>query len=76
MDTMKENYAELWAAKRKEFDAKAERLSAEMRMKYNDAFDNFGAEASAGLDWTKASWNELMAKVDQKWQEFAIDLKD
>jgi hypothetical protein len=76
MDSMKENYVELWAAKRKEFDAKAERLSAEKRMEYNNAFDDFGAEVSAAADWTTAGWNELMAKADKKWQEFAIDMQD
>jgi len=76
MDTLTENYQELWNAKRKEYDAKADRLSAERRMEYNNAFDNFSEEVSAAGDWTEAAWHEFTAKVDKKWQEMAIDLQD
>lgn len=76
MDTTTENYTELWEAKRKEYDAKADRLSAERRMEYNDAFDNLSEELDAAADWTEAGFSEFMAKADQKWQKFAIDTKD
>lgn len=76
MDTLRENYQELWNARRKERDAQAERLSAERRLEYNDAFDNLYEEMDAVGDWTEESFNELMAKADKKWQEFAIDLEN
>lgn len=75
-DSKAENYTELWAATRREYDAKAERLSAERRMEYNNAFDDFSAEVAAAKDWTAAGWDEFKAKVDRKWQEFAIDMQD
>lgn len=71
-----ENYTELWAAKRAEYDAKADKLDAEARMEYNDMFDNFGNEVAAAADWTEATWNELLAKADQAWQKFALRLND
>lgn len=76
MDTKHEDYQELWTAKRREYDAKAERLDAEARLKYNDAFENFGEEVSAAGDWTEASFKELTAKADRKWQELSVDVKD
>lgn len=76
MDSKAENYAEMWEAALREYNAKAERLSAEKRMEYNDAFENFSTEIAAATDWTAATWDEFMAKVDRKWQEFAIDLQD
>jgi len=76
MDSMQENYAEKWHAMRREYDAKADRLSAEKRMEYTDAFDNFGAEVSAVADWSAASWEEMTAKIDRKWQDMAIDRQD
>jgi hypothetical protein len=72
-DSKKENYFELWVAIRNEKDARAEKFSAEQRIKYNDMFDNFTEEVSAMSDWTEASWNEFTAKVDKQWQEFAIN---
>lgn len=72
-DSKKENYSELWAAIRTERDSKAEKLSAEQRIKYNDMFNDFSEEVSAMGDWTEASWNQFTAKVDKQWQELAID---
>lgn len=76
MDTITENYVEKWNAQRREYDAKADRLSAEQRIKYNDAFADFDVEVDAAKDWTEAAWKEFLAKVDRKWQEFAIDRQD
>lgn len=76
MDSMTENYIEKWSAMRKEYDAKADRLAAERRLEYNDAFDNFSEEVNAATDWTEAAWNEFTAKVDKKWQEMAIEMQD
>lgn len=76
MDSLTENYVEKWDAMRAEYDAKAERLSAERRLEYNDAFDDLGAELKTVAEWTEASWKEFLAKADRKWQEFAIDLQD
>lgn len=73
---MTENYLEKWDAMRREYDAKADRLAAERKLEYNDAFENFSKEVSAAGEWTEAAWNEFTAKVDKKWQEFAIDLQD
>jgi len=76
MDSKIENYRELWAAKRAEYDAEAEKLTAEARMEYNDLFDNFGAEVDAAADWTEATWDQLMAKADQAWQKLALKIND
>ena len=76
MDSKQENYRELWNAMRAERDAKAEKLSAERRMEYNDAFNNMSEELDAMGDWTEASWDEFKAKADKKWQEYAIDMQD
>lgn len=73
MDPVSENYLEKWDAMRNEYEAKAERLNAEKQLEYNDAFDDFSQEASAAADWTSASWDEFVARVDKKWQELAID---
>jgi putative hemolysin len=76
MDSLTENYLDKWAAMRREYDARAERLEAEARLRYNDAFDNFGAEVEAAGDWTAAAWDEFTAKVDKKWQELAISRQE
>jgi hypothetical protein len=75
-DSKMENYRELWTAIRAEKDAEAEKLSAERRMEYNRAFDDFGEEVDAIKDWTAASWDQFKAKVDRKWQEFALDMQE
>ncbi len=74
MDTPTKNFIELWEAKRDEYDAKAERLDAGGRLRYNNAFDDLEEEMSAGVDWTEAAFKELVAKADKKWQEFALDI--
>lgn len=76
MDSNQENYKEKWAAMRKEHNAKAEKLNAEKRMEYNNAFDDFGEEVSAATDWTSAAWDEFSAKVNRRWQDFSIDRQD
>ncbi len=73
MDTQTENFAELWQAKRREYDAKSERFNAEQRLDYNDAFDDFEEEVSAAADWTEATYKEFVAKADKKWQELALN---
>ena len=72
MESEIENYKDLWDAKRREYDAKAERLSAELRLEYNDMFDNYAAQIDAAKDWTEAEFKELLAKADAKWQEFEM----
>lgn len=74
MDTQAKNFTELWEAKRDEYDAKAERLDAGQRLRYNNAFDDLEEEMSAGADWTEAAFKELVAKANKKWQEFALDI--
>jgi len=74
MDSKTENYQELWAAKRAEYDAKADMLEAEVRMEYNDLFDNFDKEVDAAADWSEAAWDEMLAKADQAWQKFALKM--
>lgn len=76
MDSLQENYQEKWAAMRREYDAKAERLAAQRKMEYNNAFEDFSTEVEGAAEWTDAAWDEFTAKVDKKWQEFAIDLQD
>ena len=76
MDSKIENLQERWDAMRREYEAKAEKLSAEKRLEYNDAFEDFSAEVDAATDWTEASWKEFSAKVDRKWQEMALEMQD
>lgn len=76
MDTKIENYLEKWNALRDEYDAKADRLDAEKRLEYNDAFEDFDAEVAASADWTQAAWDEFVSKVDRKWQEMAIAIQE
>jgi len=73
MDSKHKNYSEKWVAMRKEHDAKSEKLSAEKRIKYNNAFNDFGKEVSAVTDWTSAAWDEFSAKVNQRWQDLSMD---
>ena len=70
MDT---NFVEKWEALRKEYDAKADRLEAEARLKYNDVFNDLDAEFQAVTDWTEAAWNEFAAKAEQRWQSITSD---
>lgn len=68
MDDHMNNHTEQWSSLRKEYDAKADRLSAEARLRYNDMFDDFEKEVDAAGDWTSAAWQEFTAKVEQAWQ--------
>jgi vacuolar-type H+-ATPase catalytic subunit A/Vma1 len=74
-DTNTKNYQELWSAIRAEHNAKADKFSAERKMKYNNAFNDLGKEVSAMGDWTEASWDQFKAKINRKWQEMAIETK-
>lgn len=76
MDTAQTDHQEQWEAKRREYDAKAQRLDAESRLEYNDAFENFSEEVSAAGAWSEAAFKEFLAKVDGKWQEFAMNMKE
>lgn len=70
---MDENYIDRWQALRHEYDARAERLSAEQRLAYNDMFDDFNAEFQAATDWSEATWQEFKAKVERRWSELQSD---
>ena len=76
MDSKTENYKELWAARRAEYDAKADMLEAEVKMEYNDLFNNFDKEVAAATDWTEAAWDQMLAKADQAWQKFALRISN
>lgn len=73
MDTDKQkDYLEKWKAMRAEMQAKNEKLDAEMRMKNNDAFDNFEKEVEAAGDWVEADWDQFKARVTKWWNELEI----
>lgn len=74
MDTLNKDFAELWEAKRDEYDAKAERLDVGARLRYHNVFDDLEEEMPAAADWTEVSFKELVAKADKKWQEFVLDI--
>ena len=61
-----EDQREWWEAYHKEQRAKAEKMDAEQRMKYNDALDNFSEEVDAASDWVAADWDQFKARV-AKW---------
>lgn len=66
---MDQDYIDRWEALLKEYDAKADRLEAELRLKYNNAFDDLNAEFQAVTDWSEATWEEFAAKAERRWQE-------
>lgn len=68
------NYIEKWKAIVKEMDARADKLNAETRMKYNDAMKDFGKEVEAGTDWLEADWDQFSARVTKWWNEIKIEL--
>lgn len=71
MDSHNEHYKEKWEALRREYDAKAEKLSAEARLKYASAMNDIRGQMDSVTDWTEALWHEYVAKVEKKWHEFA-----
>jgi hypothetical protein len=71
MHTM-DNYIKKWEAMLEEHDAKAKRLSAEERLRYNDWRNNTKAQFDAVGDWTESAWDEFTAKVEQQWHENVI----
>lgn len=70
------NYMEKWQAQRKEMDAKADKLNAEARLKYNDALDNFSKEMEAAGDWLEADWEQFNARVNKWWNELKISIQE
>jgi len=72
-NTNTENYNRLWSPIRDEYDAKADELPTERRMKYYDAFEDLDEEVYSVGDWTEASWDQFKAKTNRAWQEFATD---
>ncbi len=66
------DYNEWWEATRKEAMARAEKLDAEERMKYNDAWNNFSTEADAAGDWAQADWDEFKARVSKWWNSLEM----
>lgn len=64
-----EDIAAYMEALEKEYEARAEKLSAEERIKFNDMWKNTREEFDAMGDWTEASWKEFTAKAEQRWLE-------
>lgn len=60
---------EWWEAKKAEHAARVEKMDAEKRMEANDAFNSLSEEFDAAGDWTEASWDEFIAKVQAWWNE-------
>ena len=67
-----ENYLERWQALVKEYAARADRLDAATRVRYNDWRNNLHAEFHAVSDWTEAAWEEFVAKAERTWHEFGL----
>lgn len=67
-----ENYLEKWKAMMEEYDAKAERLEAEEKLRYGKWRENTGSQFDAMGDWTEATWDEFSAKAKQQWNDMVI----
>ncbi|MCI5051492.1 MAG: hypothetical protein MRY57_04240 [Candidatus Pacebacteria bacterium] len=70
------NYIEKWNAIVQEMDARADKINAETRLKYNDAMKNFSEEVNAGADWLEADWDEFTARVTKWWNDFQITIDE
>lgn len=68
-----DNYLKKWNAILAEYDAKAERLSAEERLRHNYWRDDMATQFDAIGDWTEAAWNEFTAKAKQQWHDTVIN---
>lgn len=68
-----EHYVKQWEALMQEYVARAERLDAEARLRYNDWQEDMSAEFQAVTDWSEAAWDEFVAKAEQKWHELQLD---
>lgn len=64
-----DNYIEKLKAKLEEYDAKAERLAAEERLRHNEWREDTKAQFDAMGDWTEAAWDEFIAKAEQQWYD-------
>lgn len=71
-----EDHIKKWEAMLAEYDAKADKMDAETRLKYNDWRENMQAELEASGDWTEATWDEFVAKAKKQWHELAIKVGD
>lgn len=76
MNDITKDYMEKWQAQIKEMNAKADKLNAEARLKYNDAIKNFSEEMSAAGDWMAADWDQFNARVKKWWNELEISIKE
>lgn len=73
MNDWQHDYNEWWEATRKEATAREEKMDAEKRMKYNDAWNNFSKEADAAGDWVEADWDQFKARVSKWWNEMEMN---
>ena len=69
---MDNTYTEKWQAAMKEYNAKAERLDVEKRLRYNKWYENMQTQFAAIGDWTEAMWDEFMANAEQQWHDMVI----
>lgn len=67
-----DNYIKKWEAMLEEFDAKANRLSAEEQLRYNNWRDDAKEQFDAIGDWTESAWDEFTAKIERQWREHVI----
>lgn len=70
------NYAEKLKATLEEYDAKAERLTAEERLRHNQWREDTKAQFEAMGDWTEATWDEFIAKAEQQWLNIESSVSD
>jgi hypothetical protein len=67
-----DNYVKKMEAVMQEYDAKAERLDAEQRLRHDDWRNDMSKKFEAMGDWTEATWNEFTAKAKQQWHDGVI----
>lgn len=68
-----EQYADQMEALIREYAARAERLDASQRLKYNDWREDISAEFQAAEDWSEATWKEFTAKAERRWHELGLN---
>jgi len=71
-----DNYTKKWEAIVEEYDAKAARLDAEERLRYDAWNENMQEQFDAMGDWTESAWDEFTAKAEQMWNDVVIGLSD
>jgi hypothetical protein len=79
MDTPNTNdwqhdYQEWWNSYQQEMNAKADKLDAESRMRYDREVEGLINESQAenAKDWVEADWEQFKGRVGKWWNEFEM----